>query len=114
MTEPNLVICGLAGVILFAILLFPWSTERYKKKNRPKTLYWTECMDAGTPPGAIALSPQPLTQGKYCQERCVRLPLVQKSVTPGHKRPACPKGQRAAYNQNMAEWACIADSNGGL
>ena len=38
MTEPNLVLCGLAGVILVAILLYPWSTERYKKKNRSKKL----------------------------------------------------------------------------
>ncbi len=105
MSDHNLVICSLAGVIILVILLYPWSMERYKRKKR----CWTECTDGPRRPlGALALPPQQLTPGKYCQQKCVRLPLTQKSVVSGHKRPSCPKGQRAAYNQNMAEWACIA------
>lgn len=109
-TQNNLVMWGLVGVagVIFLVILFrPCSLETYKKK-KPKKICWTECIDGWTPrpPGALALSPQPLTPWLYCQKKCTKLPLIQKSVLPGHEMPSCPQGRRAVYNQNTAEWAC--------
>ena len=101
-------LAGAAGVILLAILISPGSVEKYKRKKTSKTLCWTECTDGWIPrpPGALALSPQHLTPWRYCQQQCAPLPLVQTGAPSGHKRPRCPKGWRAVYNQNTAEWAC--------
>ncbi len=102
-------LAGAAGVLLLVSLVLPSSAvERYKRKKRPKKTCWTECVDGWVPrpPGALALSPQQLTPWTYCQQKCAPLPLVQQDVTPGHKRPSCPKGWRAVYNQNTAEWGC--------
>ena len=114
--QNNLVKWGLVGVtgIIFLVLLFqPCSLETYKKGNKKKSgkkknVCWAECIDGGTshPPGALALSPQHLTPWLYCQKKCVKLPLIQKSVLPGHQMPECPPGWRGVYNQNTAEWAC--------
>jgi hypothetical protein len=114
--QNNLVKWGLVGVVgvLFLVLLFqPCSLETYKKrkkknKKKNKKVCWTECIDGGAPraPGALALSPQHLTPWLYCQNKCAKLPLIQKSVVPGHQMPECPPGWRGVYNQNTAEWAC--------
>ena len=114
--QNNLVKWGLVGVtgIIFLVLLFqPCSLETYKKrkkknKKKNKKVCWTECIDGGAPraPGALALSPQHLTPWLYCQNKCAKLPLIQKSVVPGHQMPECPPGWRGVYNQNTAEWAC--------
>ena len=118
--QNNLVKWGLVGVtgIIFLVLLFqPCSLETYKKRKKTKTktkkkkkknVCWSECIDgwAPRPPGALALSPQHLTPWLYCQKKCVKLPLIQKSVLPGYTMPACPPGWRGVYNQNTAEWAC--------
>ena len=118
MSGNNLIIWGLAGVagiILLAVLIQPFSVENYKHSQTLRKICWAEC-DNGwepRPPGALALSPQQLTPWQYCQKKCVTLPLTQNSVMPGHTPPSCPKlrkgsakRRRAVYNQNTGEWAC--------